>query len=55
MKTETAPELLATAANARRLLLMVAELHKLGYEGLRASLSCPRPVAIGAAASFRPA
>jgi hypothetical protein len=37
MKTEIAPELLAAAANARRLLLMVAELHKLGYEGLRAT------------------
>jgi hypothetical protein len=37
MKTEMAPELLAAAANARCLLLMVAELHKLGYEGLRAT------------------
>ena len=37
MKTEIAPELLAAATNARRLLLMVAELHKLGYEGMRAT------------------
>ena len=37
MKTKIAPELLAAATNARRLLLMVAELHKLGYEGLRAT------------------
>jgi hypothetical protein len=37
MKTEIAPELLAAATNARRLLLMVAELHKLGYESLRAT------------------
>jgi len=37
MKTIIAPEELTVAANARRLLLMVAELHKLGYEGLRAT------------------
>jgi ADP-ribosyl-[dinitrogen reductase] hydrolase len=37
MKTEIAPELLTQATNARRLLLMVAELHKLGYEGMRAT------------------
>jgi hypothetical protein len=29
------PETLTEAKNARRLFLMVAELHKLGYEGLR--------------------
>jgi hypothetical protein len=29
------PETLIEAKNARRLFLMVAELHKLGYEGLR--------------------
>lgn len=38
MKTKYAPELLTAAENARRLFLMVAELHKMGYEGLRA---CP--------------
>ena len=37
MKTKIAAELLTAATNARRLLLMVAELHKLGYEGLRAT------------------
>ena len=37
MKTNIAPEELTQATNARRLLLMVAELHKLGYEGLRAT------------------
>ena len=37
MKTKLDPELLAAAKNARRLLLMVAELHKLGFESLRAT------------------
>jgi hypothetical protein len=37
MKTKLAPEELTAAANARRLFLMLAELHKLGYEGLRAT------------------
>jgi hypothetical protein len=37
VKTKIAAELLTAATNARRLLLMVAELHKLGYEGLRAT------------------
>jgi hypothetical protein len=35
MKNKLDPELLVAATNARRLLSMVAELHKLGYEGLR--------------------
>jgi hypothetical protein len=37
MKTKLAPEELTAAKNARRLFLMLAELHKLGYEGLRAT------------------
>ena len=37
MKTKLAPEQLTAAKNARRLFLMLAELHKLGYEGLRAT------------------
>jgi hypothetical protein len=37
MKTALSPEQLTAATNARRVLLMVAELHKLGYEGLRAT------------------
>jgi len=37
VKTKIAAELLTAATNARRLLLMVAELHKLGFEGLRAT------------------
>jgi len=35
MKTKLSPEELTAAKNARRVFLMVAELHKLGYEGLR--------------------
>jgi hypothetical protein len=37
MKIHIAPEELTAVTNARRLLLMVAQLHKLGYEGLRAT------------------
>ena len=38
VKTKLSPEMLTAAKNARRVFLMVTELHKLGYEGLRA---CP--------------
>jgi hypothetical protein len=34
---QLSPESVTEANNARRLFLMVAELHKLGYEGLRAT------------------
>jgi hypothetical protein len=37
MKSKLAPEELTAAQNARRLCLMLAELHKLGYESLRAT------------------
>jgi hypothetical protein len=37
MKTKFTLKELTAAKNARRLLLMVAELHRLGYEGIRAA------------------
>lgn len=37
-KAKYSPELRTAARNARRLFLMVAKLHKLGYEGIRV---CP--------------
>jgi hypothetical protein len=49
------PKTLTEAKNARRLFLMVAELHKLGYEGLRATPYPPPPAAIGVVTLSRPA
>jgi len=44
MKTKLSPEELTAAKNARRVFLMVAKLHQLGYEGLRI---CPFILASG--------